>query len=94
MNVQDYLKSIGINKDGQYSENNSYIIDMKTSDEFGVIYSKLENSDDLDIMYDNQVVTEQGSSLIYESQSQPFIVNLIADFEGDRYSLIVTEIVD
>ena len=92
MNVQDYL--IGINKDGQYSENNSYIIDIETSDEFGVIYSKLENSDDLDIMYDNQVVTEQGSSLIYESQSQPFIVNLIADFEGDRYSLIVTEIVD
>lgn len=94
MNVQDYLKSIGISKDGQYSENNSYIIDIETSDEFGVIYSKLENSDDLDIMYDNQVVTEQGSSLIYESQSQPFIVNLIADFEGDRYSLIVTEIVD
>lgn len=94
MNVQDYLKSIGISKYGQYSENNSYIIDIETSDEFGVIYSKLENSDDLNIMYDNQVVTEQGSSLIYESQSQPFIVNLIADFEGDRYSLIVTEIVD
>lgn len=92
MNEQEYLNSIGINLTGYPSDDNSFVVDLDNSEQFGIIYSILEDSDDLDIMYDNQVITEQGSSLIYESLSQPFLLNLIADFEGDKYSLIINEI--
>lgn len=92
MSIQDYLKELNINKEADISEDGSYIVTILNSNDYGKIFSKLEKSDDLDIMEDNQVVTEQGSSLMYESISQPYLLNLIADFEGDTYELIITEI--
>lgn len=91
MNEQQYLQSIGINKDGEYSED-AYVISLTNSNEYGRMFTILEKSDDLDIMEDNQVITEQGSSLMYESESQPFIINLLADFDQDIYQLVVTTI--
>lgn len=92
MSKREYLKSIGITKSGNVGKDNAYIVDLANSDEYGKIFSTLEKADDLDIMYDNQVITEQGSSLMYESVSEPFILNLIADFDGDIYQLIVNRI--
>ena len=92
MTEKEYLNSIGITQEGNVSENDAYIIDLKNSDDYGRVFSKLEKVEDLDLLEDNQVVTEQGSSLIYESESQPYMINLIADFDGDVYQLIVSKI--
>lgn len=89
MEIKQYLQSINIDKEGSLSDDNAYVIDLTDSNEYGKIYSKLEKAEDLDIMYDNQVITEQGSSLVYESLSEPLLLNLIADFEADKYQLIV-----
>lgn len=94
MTPKEYLKTLGITLLGTVSDNNSYVVDIKDSNEFGKIFSILERADDLDILEDNQVVTEQGSSLSYESLSTPYLLSLIADFEGDVYSLIVDNIED
>ena len=91
MDKQQYLQSIGINKDGEYAED-AYIVSLTNSNEYGRIFTILEKSDDLDIMEDNQVITEQGSSLMYESESQPFIISLLADFDQDIYQLVVNTI--
>lgn len=91
--IKDYLKSIGINQSGTEKED-TYVIDLQNSDEYGRVYSRLENADDLDILQDNQVITEQGSSLMYESETQPYLLNLIADFDGDVYQLIINFIED
>lgn len=93
MNVQEYLKSIGLNLEvNKGVDENAYVADILTSDDYGKVFSKLENSDDLDLMYDNQVLTEEGSSLVYESLSEPYLLNLIADFTGDVYQLIINVI--
>ena len=94
MEVKEYLKSIGINQSGQEGKQGSYIIDLANSDEYGRVFSKLERAEDLEILQDNQVITEQGSSLMYESETKPYLLNLIADFDGDKYQLIVNEIGD
>ena len=92
MEIEEYLKSIGINKAGNQSDNGAYVIDLGSSDEYGKIFSKLENNEDLIIMQENQVVTVQGSSLLYEDEEEQLLLNLIADFDTDRYQLIVNRI--
>ena len=41
---------------------------------------------------ENQMITEQGSSLMYEVIDEDYIINLIADFDSDRYQLIINNI--
>lgn len=90
MTEKEYLENIGINNKG-YESDKAYIINLKDSNEFGKMFSKLEKIDDLDLLDDNQVITEQGSSLIYESKSYNFVLNLIADFDSDQYQLIINK---
>ena len=92
MEIEEYISSIGVKETGFMSEDGSYVIDIIDSNRYGKIFSILDKSDDLDILEDNQVITEQGSSIMYESLSEPYLLNLIADFDGDVYQLIVTKI--
>lgn len=92
MEIKEYLKSIGITQAGGVGKDGAYVVDLLDSNEYGKMFSTLEKCDDLDIMEENQVVTEQGSSLLYESESQPYLLNLIADWEGDIYQLVVNTI--
>ena len=91
MNEQEYLKQLNINKLGEYSDD-AYVVDLLDSTEYGKVFSILDRSDDLDIMQDNQVVTTEGSSLTYESLSQPYLLSLLADWEGNVYQLVVSKI--
>ena len=94
MDVKNFLDQIGIHYQGTESREGAYVIDLLDSDDYGRVYSILENCDELEIMYDNQVITEQGSSLMYEADAEPYILNLIADFDEDKYQLIVNRIGD
>ena len=94
MGPKEYLNKIGITQEGSTGKDGSYVIDLIDSDDYGKIFSKLDKVKDLDLLEDNQVITEQGSSLMYESESEPYLLNLIADFDGDIYQLVVTEIKD
>ena len=91
MNEQEYLKQLNINKSGEYSDD-AYVVDLLDSTEYGKVFSILDRFDDLDIMQDNQVVTTEGSSLTYESLSQPYLLSLLADWEGNVYQLVVSKI--
>ncbi len=91
MRIEDYLSSLNITQEGIYNDD-SYIIDLSNSDAYGRMFTKLDSSEDLELLDKNQVITEEGSSLIYESKSYPLILNLISDWESDRYQLIVNEI--
>lgn len=91
MSIPQYLKQNNINKTYTISEDNNYIISLDNSDDFGKMFSKLEKIEDLEQLEDNQVVTEQGTSILYKSNSENYLFNLIADFDGNVYSLIVSE---
>lgn len=94
MGIEEYLKSIGISNKGTFGEDDSYVIQLNNSNEFGRMFTKLDSIDDVEQLEDNQVITEQGSSLMYESLSEPYLLNLIADFDGGIYELVVTRIND
>ena len=52
MTPKEYLKTLGITLLGTVSDNNSYVVDIKDSNEFSKIFSILERSDDLNILED------------------------------------------
>ena len=91
MSIEELLNKLNINLTGNQSKN-SYIIDIPNSDEYGRIYSKLAKSDIVEEYEENQMITEQGSSLMYEVIDEDYIINLIADFDSDRYQLIINNI--
>lgn len=91
MSIRQYLKQNNINKTYTISEDNNYIITLDNSNDFGKMFSHLEKIEDLEQLEDNQVVTEQGTSILYKSNSENYLFNLIADFDGNVYSLIVSE---
>ncbi len=91
MDIQELLEQLNINLSGEYS-GNSYVIDIPDSDAYGVIYSRIDRSDIIEEYEENQVITEQGSSLMYTVPGTDYILNLIADFDSDRYQLIINEI--
>ena len=91
MSIPQYLKQNNINKKYTISEDNNYIITLDNSDDFGKMFSHLEKIEDLEQLEDNQVVTEQGTSILYKSNSENYLFNLIADFDGNVYQLIVSE---
>lgn len=92
MNIEEYLSTLNIRYKGEIGEDNSYVIDIPNSQDWGSVFTKLDKSEDLEALENNQVITEQGSSLVYQSLSEPLLISLIADFEGDRYQLIVNQI--
>ena len=91
MGIDELLNELNIDLRGQ-TDGNSYVIDLPNSDIYGVIYSKLDKSDITEEYENNQVITEQGSSLIFEVPNTNYLLNLIADFESDRYQLIINKI--
>lgn len=93
MEFEELTDLLGIYKKGNLGQDNeSYVIDLNNSDEFGRIYTILENSDVVAQLEDNQVVTEEGSSLMYEFIDEPYIVNLLSDWAANQYQLVITKI--
>ena len=91
MELEELLTQLNIKDEGDYS-NDSYIIDLDNSDTYGKTYTKLEKSNLLEPLEENQVVTLQGSSLMYKTTDNSYIINLISDWEGNKYQLIINEI--
>lgn len=88
--IEELLKELKINKRGNYSDDDTYTIDLKDSNEFGVYSSKLDRSDALEPIDESSYVTADNSNLDYKYGDQ-YILSLIADFDNDYYSLVITE---
>lgn len=89
--MEKLLKDLGITKAGSYSRDGSYVIDLNSSEEFGKIYSLLENSTDLEYMEENNLLTISNASMTYR-YGEDYQLQLIADFNNDAYKLVVNEI--
>lgn len=92
MVAETVLKNIGIKKSGTYSDDGSFVVDIDNSDEFGKIYSILEDSDLLDLQEDNSILTEDEANLNYLYEDEKFLISLTGDFENDIYQMTLTEI--
>ena len=87
--MKELLSKLGINKTGEYAEDGSYVIEIEDSNKWGVIYSKLDNSDLVELQDESSLLTADEASLIYFSDG--YQLALIADFENELYRLVVSE---
>ena len=91
--MEEFLKKIGIKYKGNYNnEEDSYVIDLPNSDIYGDIYIILENSKYVELLDENQLITEEGSSLLYQGIDEPYLVNLLADWQADKYQVVINNI--
>lgn len=73
------------------SQSINAVIDIPNCDEYGVVFSKLDKNNKLENMDDNQIVTEDDSSLLYKTkEGTDYLINLVADYASDIYQLVVT----
>lgn len=92
MVAETVLKNIGVKKSGTYSDDGAFVVDIDNSEEFGKVYSILDNSNLLDLQEDNSILTEDEANLNYLYGDEEFLISLTGDFENDIYQLTVTEI--
>lgn len=89
MQTGNVLSTLGVNNKGTYSRDGSFVVDLAdSSDEFGKVYSILDNNDKLDYMEDNSLLTVDNASILYLYDD--FIINLIADFNNNHYKVVVS----
>ena len=86
MSVKELVNKLGIDdSNGKYTDT-SFTVELKDSNEFARIYSKLDALEDSVVVVH---MTENHS--VCEFTLENFDVTLDADLEGDYYTLSVTE---
>ena len=88
--MKELLRQLGINAVGKYTDDGSYVIDIDNSDKWGVYYSKLDNSDLLELQEESSLLTADNASQIYFSDE--YQLALVADFDNEIYKLVISEL--
>ena len=88
MNEKEFLSSIGINFEGNYSGKNSYVVDLDSSNDFSKVFSLLEKSE-LEEEDESSMVTLHNTLQVYKNDE--FEVTLLGDLDQDEYKLVVKE---
>lgn len=90
--MEQVLKELGIDKPGEYGRNNTYVVDIENSDEFGKIYSILDKNDDVEQNEENSLLTLHNASIYYLYGD--YQINLIADFDADEYRMVLADVAE
>lgn len=90
MPIRKVLQELGIEERGNYSKDDSYVVDLPNSDEFGKIYSKLDKNDDVEYLEDNSLLTVNNASMYYRYDD--IQITLIADFLNDEYKVVANRV--
>lgn len=85
--LRDQLNMLGIDYDF-VKQDDQYIIDLQDQDEWGKMFSLLENSS-LEPDEENDELSEDESKFTYYSKE--FTYELTCDFNNDKYILTITE---
>ena len=85
--MEEFLKKLGIFEKPVESDDNSLVINIEDSDEYGRYYSKLDRSNLIQEDEDASQVALDSSSIQYLSDD--YTLTLLADFEADVYSLVI-----
>jgi hypothetical protein len=86
--MEELLKSVGIEKSGEYTKRGSYVVDIADYDEYGKYFSLLEKSD-LEEVQDTSQITIHTTNVTFATDKYQIVLQ--ADLDEDIYKLIVTE---
>lgn len=87
--MQEFLKELGINLELYRTDDGDYSADIKDSNEYGKIFSKLDKSDLVEEEQECSTVTFDNSNIQYVNDD--YTITIIADFENDVYKLHIRE---
>lgn len=91
MKQDEFARKLDIHYSGEYSANDkSFVIDLPDSEAYGEVFIQLDDNPNVQIIEDNQVITVQDSSILYEGVQEPFLVNLISNWDEDIYQVVIT----
>lgn len=88
MDIEELLTELGITLQGNYSEEDNYVIDISNSNEYGRINSILDRSDMLEFIEDSSFLTEENANMTYKYEDD-YMLNLMADFDENTYQLVI-----
>ena len=89
--MENVIKELGLDYEGQPGKNHSYIVDLGSDEEFGKVYSTLETNEDVEQLEDNTLLTVHNASLLYLYKDK-YQINLKSNFDTEEYSIIITDI--
>ena len=84
-----FLKKLGITQEGEYTDDNNYVIELDDDDEYARIYSLLDKSNELEEDDDASQLTQDNSSIQYFNDK--YTITLLADYDSEQYALICRE---
>ena len=87
--MDEFIKELGIQGTLIDGKNGTKVLDIEGSDNYGRIYSRLDNSDLLEEDEESSQLTSDTASTIYTSDK--YTITLLADFEQDIYKLVIKE---
>lgn len=85
--MEEFLKSIGITDEGNFTDDGSYVIDIDGSNNYGKYVSKLDRCDELEEDAESSQITDGPGSIQYVNDE--FTVTLLSDFDQDLYKLVI-----
>lgn len=88
--MEEFLNSLGIHKEGNYSRDGVYVIDLDSDEDFGRIYTILDRNEDVEELTENQLITVDEASVSYASDD--YLLTLTGDFNSGIYRLTCTEL--
>jgi len=89
VNIESYLKSIGIQTRGKVTSS-SYVIDIDSFDELNYYDSLLEKNDDFTVEDELSVLTDDSSVQVFVNDD--YRITLIGEFDSDTYKIVVKEL--
>lgn len=97
--MEEFLKTIGIDKTGTQSESGSYVIDLDGYDDYGKTYSILEKAQadgKLEELEDSSIINIHNTDVSYVVNSEDgedveYEISLLGDLEQDIYKLVITK---
>lgn len=89
--INSLLRNLKINPDNGIYGPKNYTLDLYSDADWGRLYTTLDDSNLLDQIEENVLLTEHNSSLLYNYNDE-LLLNLKADFDNDQYQLVISEI--
>lgn len=87
--MKEFLRKIGIYKDGEFTDDGNYFIELEDDDEYARFYSLLDKTNELVEDEDASQLTQDNASIQYVNDK--YTITLLSDYESDQYALICRE---
>lgn len=87
--MENFLRKLGIEYEGEYTDDNNYFIELENDDEFAKVYSILDKTTELEEDEDASQLTTDTASIQYVNDD--YTITLLSDYESDQYALICRE---